>query len=468
MVETLTERLADTWARTDRIFDILAPGQWLAKPIALRHPFIFYLGHLPAFAWNHVGGGLLERPSFDPAFDDLFSRGIDPDVDDPTHVHDHPDVPDQWPGVPEVIAYRDRVRAAILDAGAAVAERVPTHLMAREGRALTMVMEHEMMHQETLLYMMQRLPLEQKVRPAWLPPYVLTPGRPGGPIDIPAGTATLGARFEELPFGWDNEFAAVEVPVPAFRIDSTPVTNAQFLAFVEAGGYRRTELWGDEDGVWRGQEGIEHPAVWELIDGRWMYRTLFDRLPLERVADWPVYVSLAEARAFASWRGERLPTEAEFHRAAFGERPRADGDVTGADGRPAEGERRLPWGEAVPAERHGNFGFRQWAPTPVGTHPEGASAWGVQDLIGDGWEWTNTVFAGLPGFTAYIPGYEGYSADFFDGKHYVMKGGSWATADALVRPSFRNWFQAHYPYVFSKFRCVADPSLRIGSTGGTS
>ena len=164
-----------------------------------------------------------------------------------------------------------------------------------------------------------------------------------------------------------------------------------------------------------------------------------------------MYVSLAEARAFASWRGERLPTEAEFHRAAFGDRPRADGA-----GAPEDGERRLPWGEAVPAERHGNFGFRQWAPTPVGTHPEGASAWGVQDLIGDGWEWTNTVFAGLPGFTAYIPGYEGYSADFFDGKHYVLKGGSWATADALVRPSFRNWFQAHYPYVFAKFRCVAD------------
>jgi formylglycine-generating enzyme required for sulfatase activity len=162
-----------------------------------------------------------------------------------------------------------------------------------------------------------------------------------------------------------------------------------------------------------------------------MYRTLFDRLPLEDVADWPVYVSLAEARAFARWRGERLPTEAEYQRAALG------------------------FGEAGPADRRGNFGFRHWAPTPVGTHPEGASAWGVQDLVGDGWEWTNTVFAGLPGFTANIPGYEGYSADFFDGKHYVLKGGSWATADEIIRPSFRNWFQAHYPYVFAKFRCVS-------------
>jgi len=441
MGETTAERLVDVWARTDRIFDILGPARWLAQPIALRHPFIFYLGHLPAFAWNHVGG-LLDRPPFNPVFDELFSRGIDPDVDDPARCHDHPEVPDRWPAVADVIAYRDRVRAALLDDGAAVAERAATHLMAREGRVFTMVMEHELMHQETLLYMMQRLPLDQKVRPAWLPPLVLTPGRPGGKVEVAAGIATLGARFDDVPFGWDNEFSATAVPVPGFRIDTTPVTNGQFLAFVEDGGYRRPALWADEDGVWRGHEGIEHPAVWELRDGRWMYRALFEQVSLERVADWPVYVSLAEARAYARWRGARLPTEAELQRAALGE--------------PGGRERRLPWGDAVPSERHGNFGFRHWAPTPVGTHPEGASAWGVQDLVGDGWEWTDSVFRGLSGFSAYIPGYEGYSADFFDGKHYVLKGGSWATADELVRPSFRNWFQAHYPYVFAKFRCVTE------------
>jgi ergothioneine biosynthesis protein EgtB len=430
MVETIADRLTDAWARTDRIFGILAPGGWLAQPIALRHPFIFYLGHLPAFAWNHVGGTLLERPSFNPAFDELFSRGIDPDVDDPTHCHDHPDVPDRWPAVSDVVAYRDRVRAALLGAGDAVAARAPTHLMAREGRVFAMVIEHELMHQETLLYMLQRLPLERKVRPAWLPPYALGPGRPAGPVAVAAGPTMLGARFEDLPFGWDNEFSALEVHVPGFQIDATPVTNGQFLAFVEDGGYRRSELWTDEDWVWRGAVAIEHPAVWEVHEGRWVYLTLFDRLPLETVADWPVYASLAEARAFARWRGARLPTEAELHRAASGSPTSQPADA--------------------------NVGFRHWAPTPVGSHPDGASAWGVQDLVGDGWEWTSTVFAGLPGFSAYIPGYAGYSADFFDGKHYVLKGGSWATANELVRPSFRNWFQAHYPYVFAKFRCVID------------
>jgi ergothioneine biosynthesis protein EgtB len=441
MVEAMTDRLTEAWARTDRIFEILAPGSWLAQPIALRHPFIFYLGHLPAFAWNHVGGILLEQPAFNAAFDELFSRGIDPDVDDPAHCHDHPEVPARWPEVAEVVAYRDRVRAALLDAGAAVAGRAPSHLMAREGRVFAMVTEHELMHQETLLYMIQRLPLGRKTRPPWVPPYALGPGRPAGKVEIPAGPVTLGARFDDLAFGWDNEFSAVQVPVPALRMDGTPVTNGQFLAFAEDGGYRRSELWGAEDAAWRAHDAIEHPMVWERRDGGFVYRTLFDRLPLDAVADWPVYVSLAEARAFARWRGERLPTEAEFQRAAFGQ--------------PDGGERRLPWGEAAPGGHRGNFGFRHWAPTPVGSHPAGASAWGVQDLFGDGWEWTASVFAPLPGFTAYIPGYAGYSADFFDGKHYVLKGGSWATADQLVRPSFRNWFQAHYPYVFAKFRCVA-------------
>ncbi|HKC07108.1 MAG TPA: SUMF1/EgtB/PvdO family nonheme iron enzyme, partial [Methylomirabilota bacterium] len=307
MVETIADRLTDAWARTDRIFGLLAPGSWLAQPIALRHPFIFYLGHLPAFAWNHVGGGVLDQLPFNAAFDELFSRGIDPDVDDPTHCHDHPEVPDRWPAVDEVVAYRDRVRAALLASVDAVAARADAHLMAREGRVFSMVIEHELMHQETLLYMLQRLPLERKMRPAWLPPYVLGPGRPAGPVEVPAGPATLGARFDELPFGWDNEFSALEVHVPAFRIDGTPVTNGEFQAFVEDGGYTRADLWIDEDWVWRGHDRVEHPAVWELVDGAWIYRTLFDRLPLDQVTDWPVYVSLAEARAFARWRGGRLP-----------------------------------------------------------------------------------------------------------------------------------------------------------------
>jgi hypothetical protein len=198
MVETIADRLTDAWARTDRIFEILAPGSWLAQPIALRHPFIFYLGHLPAFAWNHVGGALLERPPFNAAFDELFSRGSTPGGR-PDPLPRPSEIPDRWPAVAEVVAYRDRVREALLASVDAVAARADTHLMAREGRVFSMVIEHELMHQETLLYMLQRLPRERKRRPAWLPPSVLGPGRPAGPVEVPAGPATLGARFESCP-----------------------------------------------------------------------------------------------------------------------------------------------------------------------------------------------------------------------------------------------------------------------------
>jgi ergothioneine biosynthesis protein EgtB len=449
MIETVKDRstakvrLAATWERTDRIFEILAKDAWLAQPIALRHPFIFYLGHLPAFAWNHVCVGVLGHAPFNAAFDELFSRGIDPDVDDPAHCHDHPEIPDRWPSLDEVLSYRDQVRSAILDAIDPVSERSETHVMGRNGRVFSMVIEHEQMHQETLLYMLAQLDFARKVRPAWLPAYALGAGRPAGRVEVPSGMAKLGAAIEDVAFGWDNEFSALERLVPAFSIDATPVTNTRFRVFVEDRGYERRELWQPDDWQWREESGLDHPVVWERHGDRWLYRTIFDLLPLEAVGDWAVYVSLAEARAYARWQGARLPTEAEFHRAAFGD--------AGA------GERRFPWG-AGPAAKHGNFNFHQWAPMPVGSHPSGASVWGVQDLIGDGWEWTDTIFEGLPGFEAYIPGYPGYSADFFDGKHYVLKGASWATADDLVRPSFRNWFQAHYPYVFAKFRCVGSPS----------
>ena len=441
MAETIEERLTEVWTRTDQIFGVLAPEAWLAQPIALRHPFIFYLGHLPAFSWNHVCARLLGRPSLNAVFDDLFSRGIDPDVDDPSRCHDHPDVPDRWPPVREVIQYRDRVRAAVLESVDTALDREPTDPMDAGGRIFSMIIEHEEMHQETLLYMMQRLAFPRKVRPAWLPPYAPAAGRPGGRVAVASGTAVLGAAIDELLFGWDNEFPRADMLVPAFHMDVTPVTNAQFLAFVEDGGYRRPDYWLADDWSWIGREAQRHPVVWERRDGKLLYRTMFDLLPLETVFDWPVYTSLAEARAYARWRGGRLPTEPEFHRAAYGTREGA--------------ARPVPWGTGATAERHGNFDFARWAPGPVGSHPDGASAWGVHDLVGDGWEWTAPAFAGFPGFEANLPDYPGYSADFFDGKHYVLKGASWATARGLVRPSFRNWFHARYPYVFAKFRCVS-------------
>lgn len=436
----LEQRFQTLWERTDRLFALIAPDALLERPIALRHPFIFYVGHLPAFAWNHVCRGLLERSSFNAPFDEIFDRGIDPDVDDPTKVHAHPEVPAEWPALRDVLEYRDRVRAGILASLDDVGDAPSTHVMAENRRVLLMALEHEQMHQETLLYMLHQLPLSLMVRPARSPIYAHGDALGGRQIAIDEGHATLGADFDGVDFGWDNEFPRMSVAVPNFKIDATPVTIGQFLQFVESGAYGLREFWSEDDWTWKENAGLRHPAFWKLRDGERVYRTLLDELPLASVRDWPAYVSLAEARAFARWRGRRLPTEAEYDRAAHGE--------------PGGGERAFPWGDGEPTAERGNFHFAHWSPVPVGSRPAGASAWGVHELVGNGWEWTETAFAPFQGFNAFIPGYSGYSADFFDAKHYVLKGASWATDTQLIRRSFRNWYQARYPYVLAKFRCV--------------
>jgi ergothioneine biosynthesis protein EgtB len=438
--ESFREKFLAAWARTDEIFDIVPAAEVTAKPIVWRHPFIFYMGHLPAFAWNQVCGALLKWKSLTPYFDDLFCRGVDPDVDT-GKCHWHPPVPDAWPGLSETIEYRDNVRAAILEALDALWPAAVTSVMAQRGRALRMTLEHEYMHQETLLYMLQQLPIEKKLRPPGARHYSFQATPQGRAVRVPSGKARLGAKFDDIDFGWDNEFSEIFVDVPAFTIDSLPVTNGQFVEFVESGAYDEERYWRPEDWRWKKIASRRNPTCWFRQDGEWYYRAMFEVLSLRDVSSWPVYVSLAEARAYARWRGKRLPTEAEFHRAAY----------YGPD----ERESPYPWGNSRPGKQQGNFNFAAWSPSPVGASPAGASRWGVYELVGNGWELTDSVFAPFPGFTPYIRSYTDYSADFFDGKHFVLKGASWATDMGLMRSSFRNWYQARYPYVFAKFRCVS-------------
>jgi ergothioneine biosynthesis protein EgtB len=440
-VEVLREKFIAAWARTDEIFSIVPLPEMLAKPIVWRHPFIFYVGHLPAFSWNQICGEILRWKSFNPTFDDLFCRGIDPDVDT-GECHWHPDVPDHWPSLRQTVDYRDKVRAAVLDSLEVLEDSRWGDLMAQGGRVFYMVLEHEYMHQETLLYMMGQMALAKKFPLNYLRRYSFHSIRRAETISIPAGKARLGSRFEDLNFGWDNEFDEITVNVPPFHMESLPVTNGQFLEFVDSGGYQNECHWRPEDWRWKELEQKNHPTCWLKQGGDWDYRAMFDQFPLTQVYAWPVYVSLAEARAYAHWRGKRLPTEAEFHRAAY----------YGPDGRESD----YPWGDAVPSQRHGNFDFVNWSPLPAGSNPAGDSRWGVAELVGNGWELTDTPFAPHPGFTPYMTSYPDYSQDFFDGKHFVLKGASWATDAALLRSSFRNWYQAHYPYVFAKFRCVSD------------
>src|SRR5688572_22898952 len=423
------------WYRRNRqrsraLFDLLVGEAYYSQPIALRHPIVFYEGHLPAFSFNTLVKRALGRPGIDERLEQLFARGIDPSEADASRRTAR----DLWPARADVQAFADEADARVLAALTSDDLDRPGHPLLDRAEAAFAILEHEAMHQETLLYMWHRLPFDQKRAPADYRPRVDGSVPRAEWIDVPAGRATLGVDRRSIPFGWDNEFPSTTAEVAAFSIARHDVTNAEYLEFLEQ------------------HESIEPPLFWEFPGasrrrarregGYW--RGMFERVPLP--SSWPVYVCQADAEAFARWRGARLPTEAEFQRAAYGT--------------PAGVDRHYPWGEEEPSPRHGVFDFSSWDPEPAGSHPAGRSAFGVDDLVGNGWEWTSTPFAPFPAFQP-MASYPEYSADFFDGEHFVIKGASPATARELIRPSFRNWFRPRYPYVYATFRLVKESWARL-------
>ena len=420
--------------RSRALFDLLADDAYYSRPIHLRQPVVFYEGHIPAFSFNTLIKRALGRPGIDARLEQLFARGIDPDD---SYMPDA--AREVWPSRADVQAFAAEADRQVLDALAREELDRPGHPLLDGAEAAFAILEHEAMHQETMLYMWHQLPHEQKRRPVGYRPRV--EGRVPSVewTGVPAGRATLGVSRGAIPFGWDNEHPQHMVDVPAFSIETQDVTNERFLAFVASGGYRDPQWWSTDDWTWLQRAGVSHPQFWARRDDAWWWRGMFEWIPLP--LSWPVYLSQAEAAAFARWAGARLPSEGEFQRAAYST--------------PRGSERMQPWGDEEPRAVHGVFDFASWDPEPVGSHPAGRSAWGIDDLVGNGWEWTHTPFAPFPGFRA-MPSYPEYSADFFDGQHYVMKGASPATARELLRPSLRNWFRAQYPYVYATFRLAKD------------
>jgi iron(II)-dependent oxidoreductase len=398
--------------RSAAILALVDRSAYYDRPIPLRHPFIFYEGHLPAFSFLTLNVRGLGEPSVDPSLERLFQRGIDPSSAADAARYGS----DGWPSREAVAAFARACDRRVVEAIAQAALDDPNVPRLARGQAAYTVLEHEMLHHETLLYIVHQLDASKKER---IVQHHTDRESPRNELrTVAEGVATLGADRDGLAFGWDNEFPLKEAPVAEFAMTTYPITNGDWLRFVSDGG--------------------PVPQFWRERDGEWMLQGAFETLPLPR--SWPVYVSQRQASAYASWVGMRLPTEAEYHRAAFAT--------------PDGGERRFPWGDAPPTPAHGNFDFQRYDPEPVDEHPAGASAWGMYDLVGNGWEWTSTRFAPFDGFEA-MASYPEYSADFFDGKHYVLKGASPVTAKELIRRSFRNWFYDDYPYSYAKFRCVA-------------
>jgi iron(II)-dependent oxidoreductase len=380
----LGRALEEAREQTDALFAAVRPDSFYERPIPERHRIIFYLGHVEAFDWNLIGRYALDRRPFHGEFDHLFAFGIDPP---PGQLP--ADRPSDWPSLAEVDRYNQRVRDEIDN----LLDEVPEQL-------LHVAVEHRLMHAETFAYILHQLDYERKMTPAPAPNVGTSRAADRRMVEIPAGAAQLGLDGENS-FGWDNEFQALAVDVPAFSMAKHKVTNGEYLEFVR------------EDGA--------APFFWVERAGRWFHRGMFSEIPLP--LDWPVYVTHSEAEAYAKSRDAVLPTETQFHRAA----------------------------SVADQEPNANLDFRNWEPVPVYANDNGGE--GPSQLVGNGWEWTSTVFAPFPGFTPF-PFYQNYSEPFFDGRHYVLKGASPRTASRLARPSFRNWFRPAYPYIYATFRLV--------------
>ena len=399
----LAQMLIHARAGTDTLFGLVRPEAFYERPVPERHRLIFYLGHLEAFDWNLISQATTVS-SFSPDFDQLFAFGIDPKPG-----QSQQDERSDWPEIAEIQEYNRRVRQTLDDVLNQISEQL-----------LCTALEHRLMHAETFSYLLHSLSINQKHIP-FVAPLPMSAAPIQVMLKIPGGTVTLGQPRKDASgkdqFGWDNEFETHQVAVASFAMSKYKVTNGEYLKFVRA--------------------GAKPPHFWKWHGGQWYWRGMWKEVPLP--LDWPVYVTYEEASAFAAWAGKRLPTEAEFHRAAYG-------TVHGE-------ERAYPWGNERPDSRRGNFGGNRWDPISVTANPLGDSAFGISQLVGNGWEWTSTAFEPFPGFQTFSC-YPGYSARFFGGDHYVLKGASPRTDARLLRRSFRNWFRPNFPYVYAGFRCV--------------
>jgi gamma-glutamyl hercynylcysteine S-oxide synthase len=422
--DRLTAQL-ETARRRSTALTAIDDGELLAQHSPLMSPLVWDLAHIGSMEelWlvRDVGGREALRPEIDGLYDAFrHSRA------------NRVSLPLLTPS--EARAYVAEVREKAFD----VLERHPMsgRRLERAGFAFGMIAQHEQQHDETMLATHQ-LRTGAPLLAAPPPP----PGRPlpAREVLVPAGESVQGTSTE--PWALDNEQPAHSVSLPAFRIDAYPVTNAEFTAFVEAGGYRDPRWWTDVGFRHVVDEGLVAPRFWARDSaGTWFRRRFGVVEPVP--ADEPVvHVSFHEAAAYARWVGKRLPTEAEWEKAA-----RWD---------PATGRsRRFPWGDADPTPELANLGQRHLQPAPVGAYPAGASPLGVEQLIGDVWEWCASGWEPYPGFEAFP--YREYSEVFFGGDYRVLRGGSFGTDAAAIRGTFRNWDHPVRRQIFAGFRCARD------------
>ncbi|MFC8045591.1 ergothioneine biosynthesis protein EgtB [Nocardia sp. NPDC057353] len=425
----IAEVLTRARARTLALTGCLDDAELAAQHSRLMSPLVWDLAHIgnqeELWLVRDVGGRAAVRGDIDELYDAF------------KHARaERPELPLLDPA--QARGYVGAVRDEVLD----LLSGVPLHgdPLVAGGFAFGMIAQHEQQHDETMLATHQ-LRTGPAVLAAPAPPAARVPVR--GEVVVPAGEFTMGTSTD--PWALDNERPAHPVHVPGFAIAAAPVTNGEYLAFLADGGYERPELWSERGWRHRVEAGLAAPQFWERDSaGTWWRRVFGTRTPL-RPNQPVVHVCWFEAEAYATWAGRRLPTEAEWEKAA-----RYDPE-TGAT-------RRYPWGDADPGPALANLGQRYLEPAEVGAYPAGASPAGVHQLIGDVWEWTSSGFEPYPGFRAFP--YAEYSDVFFGGDYRMLRGGSFGTDPVACRGTFRNWDHPIRRQIFSGFRLARD--LRAG------
>ncbi|PLB51077.1 hypothetical protein P170DRAFT_354337 [Aspergillus steynii IBT 23096] len=480
------------WTAWDIATKSMVPREeLLSKPIKLRNALIFYLGHIPTFSDIHLTRALGGNATEPKSYQLIFERGIDPDVDDPQKCHSHSEIPDEWPALNEILGYQERVRNRI----ESVLERDDLSCNRTLAEALWIGFEHEAMHLETFLYMLlqsdKTLPPTGVERPDFERLFrdARKHAKTNEWFTIPAQTLSIGLEDADptsvpsATFGWDNEKPERMAAVPPFEAQARPVTNGEYAKFLQAKHLRQGPVsWvlshSNQDFSISGVNQSSPEATKDFMSN-FAVRTMFGLVPLEFAQDWPVMASYDELAEYAEWMKCRIPTFEEV-KSIYAHSEKLKGsnawipnghvepEYLNGDGpgkkdvnrtRPRTPDHqpvRPPSPGALPVfvDLDGcNVGFKHWHPTPV---IQDGNRLAGQGQLGGVWEWCSTALAPHEGFKA-MDIYPGYTSDFFDGKHHVVLGGSWATHPRIAgRTTVVNWYQHNYLYPWAGARLVRD------------
>lgn len=431
-VQRALSLLDEARARTRDLIDPLTEAQLVGQHSSLMGPIVWDLAHIANFEEQWVARalpGLAPRDAAQAVRDDIYDA-----IRHPRRTRSALPLMRRADCLDYMAAVRRRTRAGI----AAHSTESSEPLLAA-GYLWSMLAQHEAQHDETILQsiqLLEKLEYEPHLRQA---PKRVKRAPAAEMVVVPAGSFPIGTNDRTR--AYDNERPEHIVDVGRFRIDAYPVSNGDFLSFLTDGGYRRKELWCEEGWRWLREAEISQPGAWiRGPEGSWYERHFGRVVPLDPLQP-VIHVSWFEADAYARWIGKRLPTEAEWEKAAACD---LESGVA----------RTYPWGDTPPTPERANLDQRSFAPAQIGSYPGGRSFFGCQQMIGDVWEWTASEFLPYPGFEAFP--YSEYSAIHFGRGHRVLRGGSWATRPIVIRNTFRNWDLPQRRQIFAGFRCATD------------